>query len=104
MRLPAIDFIGRFLKHVLPKGFMRIRHYGLLANRTKQEQLGVCRKILDAAPPEPSEPKSLADWLLLWTGEDADRCPQCGHGELVSEEILPTARPARLRVSVDQFW
>ena len=101
-RLPAEEFIGRFLKHVLPKGFMRIRHYGLLANRAKKQQLAACRHVLGASPPEP-ESKSLADWLLLWTGEDVKRCPQCGHHELVSEEIPRTFQAKRLAPD-DAFW
>lgn len=101
MRLAAEEFISRFLKHVLPKHFMRIRHYGLLANRRKKDQLAACRERLGAAPPLPSEPKSLAEWLLVWTGEDPARCPNCGHVELVSEEIprLPCTRTLD-----DAFW
>ena len=103
MQLPAEEFIDRFLKHVLPKSFMRIRHYGLLANRAKQHRLAVCRRLLDVAPPEPSEPKSPADWLLSWTGEDMTRCPHCGRPELVSEELPRIFRPRRFSVD-DAFW
>ena len=79
--LPAEEFIRRFLKHVLPDGFMRIRHYGLLGNRTKKEHLTNAANYLPPAP-EPIEPKTLVDWILLWTGEDVTRCPQCGHAPL----------------------
>ena len=103
MRLPAEELIGRFLKHVLPKGFMRIRHYGLLANRAKKKRLATCRQLLSAATPEPSARKSWTEWLLLWTGEDPTRCPNCGHGELVSEEIPPLLR-TRSPVLDDAFW
>jgi len=103
MRLPAEEFIGRFLKHVLPKGFMRIRHYGLLANRAKQERLARCRELLDAIAPEPQESKTWAEWLLLWTGEDPTRCPQCGHAPLVCEEIPQPTRTNRLAID-DAFW
>ena len=57
MRLPVEEFIRRFLLHVLPKGFMRIRHYGLLANRHRTEHLAACRAALDAPTPTPREPK-----------------------------------------------
>jgi len=104
MILPADQFIGRFLKHTLPDRFMRIRHYGLLANRAKKERLAICRHLLGVAPPEPSEPKTPADWLLLWTGEDVTRCPHCGFTPLTIEEIprprwgvWPTPNP-------DDFW
>jgi hypothetical protein len=103
MQLPAEEFIDRFLKHVLPKSFMRIRHYGLLANRAKQHRLVACRRLLDVAPPEPSEPKSPADWLLLWTGEDMTRYPHCDRPELVSEELPRMFRARRFSVE-DAFW
>lgn len=103
MWLPAKDFIGRFLKHVLPDGFVRIRHYGLLANRWKQHWLAVCRQLLGATPPESRQPKSPADWLLLWTGEDVTSCPSCGHPELLSEEI-PGMFPSKRFVLDDAFW
>ncbi len=45
----AVEFIRRFLLHVLPKGFMRIRHYGFLANRCKRENLSKCRRLLDVS-------------------------------------------------------
>jgi Putative transposase/Transposase zinc-binding domain len=51
MTLPAAEFIRRFLLHVLPDGFMRIRHYGYLANRHRQQKLATCRRLLGAAPP-----------------------------------------------------
>ncbi len=51
MSLPATEFIRRFLLHVLPDGFMRIRHYGYLANRHRQQKLATCRRLLGAATP-----------------------------------------------------
>ena len=101
--LPAEEFIGRFLKHVLPKGFMRIRHYGLLANRAKKGRLAACRELLGVAPPEENEPRTLADWLCLWTGEDVTKCPHCGHAELESEEI-PRVPAAHRWPWDDAFW
>lgn len=103
MQLTAEEFIGRFLKHTLPSGFMRIRHYGLLANRAKQDRLAACRQLLEAAPPPASESKSLRDWLLLWMGDDALRCPHCGCAELVSEE-LPRPPSTQRPVLDDAFW
>lgn len=51
MTLSATEFIRRFLLHVLPKGFMRIRHYGYLANRHRRHKLALCRRLLGASPP-----------------------------------------------------
>lgn len=81
--LTAHEFIRRFLLHVLPKGFKRIRHFGFLANRCKQQALGQCRALLGLEPelPEP-EPKTAREWMLLLTGEDVTSCPRCGSGTL----------------------
>ena len=102
MRLSAEEFIRRFLKHTLPSRFMRIQHYGLLANRAKKERLAKCRELLGVSLPEPSELKSLADWVLLWTGEDVTHCPQCGCAEFVTEEI-PRCHTLHTANS-DEFW
>ena len=86
--LPVETFIGRFLLHVLPPGFMRIRHYGFLANRAKKSRLAQCREQLQVAAPAPPEPKTVADWMFELTGVDVTRCPHCG-GPLAAEELLP---------------
>jgi hypothetical protein len=87
--LSASEFLHRFLGHVLPKGFMRIRHYGLLANRHKHELLQRCRQLLDASEPEPPAEKNTAQWLLLLLAIDITRCPKCGHGPLQRTELPP---------------
>jgi hypothetical protein len=89
MRLPAEEFIRRFLLHVLPKGFMRIRHYGLLANRHRTEHLTVCRDALDAPTPAPAEPETVEDFLSRVLGTDVNRCPHCGEGRLRPVRLLP---------------
>ena len=78
--LPAEEFIARFLHHVLPDRFLRIRHYGFLANRAKQKSLARCRALLGVAPSTSPEerPRSLADWLRTILGVDPNSCPQCG--------------------------
>ena len=85
--LPVEKFIGRFLAHVLPPGFMRIRHYGFLANRAKKSCLAQCREQLQASTPEPTEPKTVVDWMLELTGIDITRCPNCGAP--LESEVLP---------------
>lgn len=92
MTIPADRFIGRFLLHVLPRGFVRIRHYGLLANRCKAQALARCRALLGAAPPPAPEPRSAAEWVLLLTGNDLTRCPRCGHSPLIRVELEPVPR------------
>ncbi|MGH8611698.1 MAG: IS91 family transposase, partial [Gammaproteobacteria bacterium] len=63
MNLPAEEFIRRFLLHVLPKGFMRIRHFGLLANRHRAEHLARCRRALDTPPPLPAPTETVEAFL-----------------------------------------
>jgi putative transposase/transposase-like zinc-binding protein len=94
MILPAEEFIRRFLIHVLPRGFMRIRHFGFLANRSKAHALARCRELLGVEAPEPSEPQSTAERILRLTGTDISRCPRCGHRPLMREELAPQ-RPGR---------
>jgi hypothetical protein len=78
--LPATDFIGRFLSHVLPERFLRVRHYGFLANRAKQKSLARCRALLGMAPSarRDDRPRTLADWLRKILGTDPNCCPHCG--------------------------
>jgi Putative transposase/Transposase zinc-binding domain len=97
MTLPADEFLRRFLCHVLPSGFQRIRHYGLLANRGKQEDLKRCRASLAVPAPEPTAKKSTAEWVLLLWGIDVTRCPQCGEPALQHTVLLPQARPSPVR-------
>jgi hypothetical protein len=81
-QLEAHTFIKRFLMHVLPSGFVRIRHYGVLANRCKAYTLPLCRQALGHVDPPPPEPRSVAQWMQTWTGIDITRCPACGHQPL----------------------
>ena len=80
MTLSAEEFIRRFLLHVLPKGFVRIRHYGLLASRNVSTCLERCHQLLEATtPPAPeTEEKTWTDRLRDWMGEHLTQCPRCG--------------------------
>ena len=90
MTLDAQEFIRRFLLHVLPDGFMRIRHFGFLANRTKKHVLPQCRKLLGLSAALPELPKKSAhDLLLELTGIDLSRCPRCQKGTLIVVGELP---------------
>lgn len=100
-RLAAPEFIHRFLQHVLPTGFVKIRHYGLMASSNATTRLEAARRLLESARPEiptaiaalaalllavrPPQPPSVESWrmrLLRLTGIDPGRCPQCGIGQL----------------------
>jgi hypothetical protein len=94
MALPAEEFLRRFLLHVLPDGFVRIRHFGLLANRGRTGKLARCRELLAVEPPElPAAPESVAALMRRWTGLDLTRCPVCRVGRLhVVGRLEPDAR------------
>jgi hypothetical protein len=84
MTLSGSEFIRRFLMHVLPKGFMRIRYFGYLANRQRQEKLAHCRSLLGAAV-LPSEPDVVHESVeRMMNADDAEpiACPACQQGAL----------------------
>jgi hypothetical protein len=91
MCLDALEFIGRFLLHILPEGFMKIRHYGILSNRNKKTKLARCRQLLgvESKPDdERTENESWEDLFERVTGIDPRICPKCGKGEMVFKELL----------------
>ncbi len=94
MTLAAEEFIRRFLLHVVPDGFVRIRHFGFLANRTRRAKLARCRALL-APPPAPatSAIESVAALMRRLTGIDIERCPVCQQGQLHCTEILAPTSP-----------
>ena len=96
--LDADEFIRRFLLHVLPRGFMRLRHYGFLANRHKAQALRRCRELL-GQPSEPPlrRPKSVVQWMQEVTGIDLTQCPHCGARPLLRLPLPPLAIPAASR-------
>lgn len=91
MTLEAEEFIRRFLLHVVPDGFMRIRHFGFLANRSKKQNLSRCRQLLGLSLelPKPTE-KTTQELMLQLTGIDLTKCPCCNQGNMiVIAELLP---------------
>jgi len=92
MALPVTDFIHRFLLHVLPKGFQRNRHYGLLANRHKAECLASARAALGLPVPEPRVKESVEDFARRVLGVDIQRCPICHEGRMRLVATLPRSR------------
>jgi len=89
MRLTADEFIRRFLLHVLPKRFVRIRHYGLLAGRQVATQWARCRQLLGVKNGPPPVERTWLDRLREWTGLDLSRCPQC-QGPLTRQPLAAT--------------
>ncbi|MGE4274428.1 MAG: IS91 family transposase [Desulfitobacterium sp.] len=77
MTLPAEEFIRRFLIHILPNGFMKIRHYGLLGNRNKTTKLKLCKQ-LTHTPLLIKEKASTLELIQKLIGKDLTKCPNCG--------------------------
>ena len=86
LTLPAESFIDRFLLHVLPAHFLRIRHVGFLANRTKKTRLAQCRRLLHATPPTPAPTRTTAERIHTRIGRDPGRCPHCYTGTMLTIE------------------
>ena len=78
LTLTGVEWIRRFFLHVLPKGFVKIRHYGLLANRNKKTKLALSRK-LTGSPALKAKFAGLTtvEILCILTGKDITRCPSC---------------------------
>jgi Putative transposase/Transposase zinc-binding domain len=95
MTLAPHEFIRRYLIHVLPKGFHRIRHYGLLAGGVKADNLALARKLLDVAPPAPKPEDAVPDPATPVTP-----CPCCGSAmhiiEVFKADELPRHRPTAM--------
>jgi hypothetical protein len=88
--LDVNEFLRRFLLHVVPDGFVRIRHFGLLANRHRAAKLAQCRALLAEPPPlAPAPPESVRALMLRVTGLDIERCPVCQQGQLRRLDRLP---------------
>src|SRR6266699_2612184 len=95
MTLSADEFIRRFLLHILPNGFQRIRYYGFLGNRGRHEKLDQCRRLLGMQIPDPQATsipeQDYRDRYEDLTGCSLRQCPQCQHGRMVLVAILPKA-------------
>lgn len=100
MTLGADDFVRRFLAHVLPRSFVRIRHYGILGNGCRSRLLARARQLLQTpACPERATPTRLS-WQDLYrrlTGRDPEVCPSCGTGRLRIVTVLAPVNAASVR-------
>jgi hypothetical protein len=100
MRLEAGELIGRFMQHVLPGGFKRIRHYGLLGPAHKTANLAAAREALEAPAPDPVVVESVEAFMRRVAGIEWLNCPHCGEGVFrVMQPIppnLPRAPPRKL--------
>jgi hypothetical protein len=91
MALAAEEFIRRFLLHVLPEGFQRIRHYGFLANRYRQQKLALCRQLLQMPQQQACKGDTEKDYRDRYeelTGVSLKTCPACRRGQMVVVEVF----------------
>jgi Putative transposase len=88
MTLSADEFLRRFLLHVLPEGFQRIRHYGLLGNRHRAENLAHCRELLQIPIPVQPPHHDYRERCRQLTGQDLRQCPECKQGQMVRIAVL----------------
>jgi Putative transposase len=99
MTLQAEEFIRRFLLHVLPEGFQRIRYYGFLANRYREQKLARCRELLGMPAPEPAASEVSKDYSERYkelTGSSLWECPVCHQGRMLVIETLPRSPHSNL--------
>jgi hypothetical protein len=82
MTLDAVEFIRRFMLHILPAGFVRIRQFGFLANRARGKKLALCRGLL-GAPPPPAGDAVVANPEANTYKRERKLCPVCGTGQMV---------------------
>jgi hypothetical protein len=90
MTLDGGEFIRRFLIHVLPDGFHRIRYFGFLGNCQRARKLALCRELLGMAPPRPADPPvDYRDRFEALTGRSLRECPHCRTGVMVVIDSIP---------------
>jgi len=90
MTVSANEFIRRFLLHVLPEGFMKIRYFGFLSNRNKGEAIQLIRSLIDFEMEWPEKVKeTVIEMLFRLTGEDITCCPECKKGKMRTIQRLP---------------
>jgi len=90
MTLPADDFIRRFLTHVLPSSYTRIRHYGFLATRNRKSNIAQVKRLLGVSlGNDECTEKSMQEIMLEVTGKDILKCPRCRTGTMTLDRLIP---------------
>ncbi len=95
MTLKAQEFIRRFLLHVLPHRYVRLRHFSLLSNRNRKNDIALCREFLEGGTTVTKEKDKQETWqehLLRLCGIDVTTCPICKKGKMFRLEVLPPSR------------
>ena len=88
--LKATEFIRRYLLHILPRGFIKIRYFGFLGHANKKTCIPLLRKLIDPeAQILEQSLETIQEMMARLTGVDVARCPECGRGKMVCIEELP---------------
>jgi Putative transposase/Transposase zinc-binding domain len=87
LRIDAVDFLSRFVQHVLPRGFKRVRHYGLLAPAAKAQALDACRRYFGVVGRSLAASPLTVTTLVARLGRDIERCEACGSRSLRIEPV-----------------
>ncbi|BHH83054.1 IS91 family transposase [Desulforhopalus sp. 52FAK] len=90
LTLKATEFIRRYLLHILPRGFMKIRYFGFLGHANKKKCIPLLRKLIDPeAQIHEQSSETIQEMMVRLTGVDVSLCPECGRGKMVCIEELP---------------
>jgi len=90
MTLSAGEFIRRFLTHVLPESYTRIRHFGFLSNRNRKENISCVKRLLGVCPDNNErKEQSVQEIMLEITGKDILKCPRCRTGTMTLDHLIP---------------
>ena len=98
--IKGAEFIKLFAEHILPKGMVKIRHIGILSSRTKQQDLAIIRKHLNAPTPPPKVKMTTRELIKLTTGKDPNLCPCCQKGEMVIVSVMPAIRGSPIKTPI----
>ena len=93
----GLDFIRLFAEHILPKRFVKIRHIGLLASRSKKKDLSLARRSLGTSSPPPRVKMNTRDFIIMTTGKDPYLCTCCSQGEMVIIAVIPPIRGSPIK-------
>ena len=100
-KLPAVEFLRRFCRHILPKGFVRMRHYGILASKNKAKELNIAKMDLGLSPWK----RLSIDWKTIVLEKfkaDVTKCPKCRTGIMeLTEVIMPERGPPVFKMTSD---
>ena len=96
--ISGIQFLSYFAEHILPKRFVKLRHFGFLSARSKIKDLALIRKFLDALTPPSKQKLTTREFMIMTTGKDPYRCPSCEIGEMVIISIIPSIRGSPVKI------